>query len=78
MHAANAALAALMPHAEARVAPGVGHGWCSSRPQLHLAALRAWLEHTALPSELTAESASWRETTAGRRIIRATGRQPFG
>jgi pimeloyl-ACP methyl ester carboxylesterase len=75
MHAANAALAALMPHAEARVAPDVGHGWCAARPQLHVAALRAWFEHDALPGELTAETASWWSTRAGRRIsLAAEGR----
>lgn len=31
MHSANAAVPALMPNAEARVAPGVGHGWSNSR-----------------------------------------------
>jgi hypothetical protein len=33
-----------MPRAEARIVPGVGHGWIAGRPELHASVVRAWLE----------------------------------
>jgi pimeloyl-ACP methyl ester carboxylesterase len=51
----NAAQAALMPHAEARYAPGLGHGWLARRTDLHVAMVEAWLTGQALPAELPRE-----------------------
>jgi len=68
MHAANAALAAYMPQARARVVPGLGHGWIAARPDLHSGMVRAWLEDRPLPDELQPERADWHQTRAGRRI----------
>ena len=48
----NAAQAALMPHAEARFAPGLGHGWLARRTDLHVRMVEAWLTGQDLPSEL--------------------------
>jgi pimeloyl-ACP methyl ester carboxylesterase len=48
----NAAQAALMPHAEARYAPGLGHGWLARRADLHVAMVEAWLTGRDLPAEL--------------------------
>jgi len=53
----NAAQAALMPHAEARFAPGVGHGWLARRTGLHVRMVEAWLTGQELPSELPPEPA---------------------
>jgi pimeloyl-ACP methyl ester carboxylesterase len=68
MHAATAALAAYMPRARARVAPGLGHGWIATRPDLHSRMVRAWLEDQPLPDELQPERVDWEKTRAGRRI----------
>jgi pimeloyl-ACP methyl ester carboxylesterase len=68
MHAANAALAAYMPQARARVAPGLGHGWIATRPELHSRMVRACLEDQPLPEELQPERVDWEKTRAGRRI----------
>jgi pimeloyl-ACP methyl ester carboxylesterase len=51
----NAAQAALMPHAEARYAPGVGHGWLARKPDLHVRMVEAWLTGQELPAELLPE-----------------------
>jgi pimeloyl-ACP methyl ester carboxylesterase len=51
----NAAQAALMPNAEARFAPGVGHGWLARRTELHVRMVEAWLTGQELPAELPAE-----------------------
>jgi hypothetical protein len=56
----NAAQAALMPHAEARFAPGLGHGWLARRPDLHVRMVEAWLTEQELPAELPPEPA-WPE-----------------
>lgn len=53
----NAALAALMPRAEARYVPGMAHGWLARRLPLHLQMVRAWLTGGQLPAELQAEAA---------------------
>jgi pimeloyl-ACP methyl ester carboxylesterase len=52
---ANAALAALMPHAVARFAPGLPHGWLARDTALHVRMVEAWLTGAALPSELLPE-----------------------
>ena len=71
MHAANAALAAYMPHARAQVAPGLGHGWIATRPDLHSRMVRAWLQDQPLPDELQPERADWHKTRVGRQIAAA-------
>jgi hypothetical protein len=43
VRAANAALAALMPNAVARFAPGRGHGWLAVEPELHYRMVAAWI-----------------------------------
>jgi pimeloyl-ACP methyl ester carboxylesterase len=53
----NAAQAALMPRAEARFAPGVGHGWLARRTDLHVRMVEAWLTGQELPAELPVERA---------------------
>jgi pimeloyl-ACP methyl ester carboxylesterase len=53
----NAALAALMPQAEARFAPGLGHCWQRKDPDLHIRMVEAWASGQELPAELQPESA---------------------
>jgi pimeloyl-ACP methyl ester carboxylesterase len=55
---ANAALAAVMPHAEARYVPGLAHGWLARRRDLHVAVVEAWLTGGELPDELVPEVVS--------------------
>ncbi len=57
VRSSNAALAALMPHAEARFAPGLGHCWQHKDPELHIRMLEAWFTGQELPSELRPEPA---------------------
>jgi pimeloyl-ACP methyl ester carboxylesterase len=45
-------IAALMPNAEGRLAPNVGHGWNVEAPQLFNATLRAWVMGGRLPEGL--------------------------
>lgn len=52
---ANAALAALMPHAEARYAPGLAHGWIARDADLHARMVEAWLDGAPLPAGLGSE-----------------------
>ena len=52
---ANAALAALLPNAEARYAPGLPHGWLARRADLHVHMVEAWLTGAELPGELLPE-----------------------
>jgi pimeloyl-ACP methyl ester carboxylesterase len=59
IRAANAALAALMPHAEARFAPRRGHAWLAVDPELHVRMVQAWLSGQELPAELAAETTEW-------------------
>jgi len=51
----NAALATLMPQAEARFAPGLGHCWQRRAPDLHIRTVEAWVTEQELPSELRPE-----------------------
>jgi pimeloyl-ACP methyl ester carboxylesterase len=51
----NAAMAALMPNAAARFAPGVPHGWLARRMDLHVRMVEAWLAGADLPAELVPE-----------------------
>jgi hypothetical protein len=53
----NAALAALMPRAEARYAPGLGHCWQRKDPDLHIRMVEAWVTGQPLPSGLRPEPA---------------------
>lgn len=74
MHAANAALASLMPHAQARIVPGAGHGWLAPLPDLHARTVGAWIESGALPAEPHPETEGWTTTRPGRRILKAADR----
>ena len=59
IRAANAALAALMPRAEARFAPGRAHAWLAVDPELHVRMVQAWITGQQLPAELAAEITEW-------------------
>ncbi|WP_127573820.1 alpha/beta fold hydrolase [Georgenia faecalis] len=50
--AAVRTLPALLPRAEGRVAPGLGHGWNVEDPELFTATVRAWVRGTPLPAAL--------------------------
>jgi pimeloyl-ACP methyl ester carboxylesterase len=65
--ASNAGLAALMPHANARFVPGLGHAWFVWRRQLHIRMVEAWLTGQALPDELKPEAPS---STAVTEVLR--------
>ena len=67
---ANAALASLMPHAVARFAPGLAHGWLARAPELHVRMVEAWLTGRELPSELRPEAPS---PAAVERLLRELG-----
>jgi pimeloyl-ACP methyl ester carboxylesterase len=69
VHATNAALASLMPRAEARVAPGLGHGWLAVRGDLHRLAVRSWLSDAELPVGLAPEACDWSTTQPGRLLL---------
>lgn len=45
-------LSNLMPNAQGRLAPGLGHGWNVEAPDLFNAMLRAWLLDSPLPAQL--------------------------
>jgi pimeloyl-ACP methyl ester carboxylesterase len=49
----NRLLAKMMPNAQHRTAPGMGHGWMIEAPDLHVDMVRAWLLDKPLPSGLT-------------------------
>ena len=55
MHRSSRLLAERMPHAQARVMPGAGHGWAARHPEVHVAMIRAWIEGRPLPAELVPE-----------------------
>lgn len=46
-------IAALLPNAEGRLAPGCGHGWNVEAPDLFNAMLRASLANAPLPAGLS-------------------------
>jgi pimeloyl-ACP methyl ester carboxylesterase len=50
--ASNAYLAGAMPHAAARIVPGVHHGWIANDPALHCRMVEAWITGRPLPKEL--------------------------
>jgi pimeloyl-ACP methyl ester carboxylesterase len=66
----NAALASLMPHAVARFAPGLRHGWIARERELHVRMVEAWLTGRELPSELRPEPPS---PAAVERLLRELG-----
>jgi len=68
----NAAQAALMPHAVARFAPGLGHGWLARRMELHVRMVEAWLTGQELPAELALEPPS---PSAVERLLRELGEE---
>ena len=55
MRPGDAALAQLMPHAEAWYAPGLDHCWQRKAPDLHIRMVEAWFTGQELPSELRRE-----------------------
>lgn len=67
VRSSNAALAAVMPHAAARFAPGLGHGWMARSGDLHVRMVEAWLAGLELPGELVPEPSSPR---AEERLLR--------
>jgi pimeloyl-ACP methyl ester carboxylesterase len=62
----NAALAALMPDAEARYVPQLGHGWMNRIPDLHRRTVAAWITGSELPRELEPETTPWPSATVNR------------
>lgn len=66
----NAALAALMPDAVAYYVPGTGHGWLATKPELHIAMVRAWLTGDELPEGLAREHVEWPQQTVDRLLGR--------
>jgi pimeloyl-ACP methyl ester carboxylesterase len=57
----NAALANLMPNAEAKYVPQVGHGWVGQEPDLHQRMVQAWITGSNLSQEFKPETTSWPE-----------------
>lgn len=45
-------IAEIMPYAEGRIAPGLGHGWNVEASELFNTMVRAWVTSTPLPSRL--------------------------
>lgn len=43
---------AALARAQARIVPGVGHGWSGERPELFAQTIRAWVTDSPLPAEL--------------------------
>jgi pimeloyl-ACP methyl ester carboxylesterase len=48
------AIPKIMPNAQGRLAPGLGHGWNVEAPNLFNAMVRAWISSTPLPAGLQA------------------------
>ncbi|MBZ0302867.1 MAG: alpha/beta hydrolase [Anaerolineae bacterium] len=48
------AIPKIMPNAQGRLAPGVGHGWNVEAPHLFNMMVRAWIDGAPLPDELQA------------------------
>ncbi|MEX1294717.1 MAG: alpha/beta fold hydrolase [Candidatus Limnocylindrales bacterium] len=53
----NAALAEVLPRAQAWYVPGLGHCWQKADPDLHIRTVEAWVGGQELPSELRPEAA---------------------
>ena len=47
-------IASMMPNAQGRLAPGLGHGWNVENPDLFNAMVRAWITNRPLPYSLQA------------------------
>jgi pimeloyl-ACP methyl ester carboxylesterase len=47
-------IASMMPNAQGRLAPGLGHGWNIEDPDLFSAMVRAWITNAPLPYRLQA------------------------
>lgn len=69
----NAALAAVMPHAEARYYPGAGHGWLGVDLDTHVEMVEAWLAAQTLPSCLAPETTAWSKAEIDR-VLAASDR----
>ena len=52
-HKSNRMMCQIMPNAECRVVPGLGHSWLFQNPDLHLRMVYAWITDQELPTELT-------------------------
>lgn len=80
VRASNAALAALMPQAEARYVAGKGHGLLGEEPDLHMSMVQAWLTGQELPdlTERPAAPSPRRETRLDQspRSLRQPRRKP--
>lgn len=50
------AIASMMPNAQGRLAPGLGHGWNVEAPDLFTAMVRAWILGASLPAGLQVTS----------------------
>lgn len=72
VRASNAALAELMPNAQARYVPGHGHGWIGKAPELHVRMVDAWINELELPSELLPETTPWDRPSVSRLIDSTT------
>jgi pimeloyl-ACP methyl ester carboxylesterase len=70
VRASNAALAALMPNALARFAPGRGHGWLAVDPGLHHRMVETWIEGQEPPAELPTETTTWPRAKVARLVGR--------
>jgi pimeloyl-ACP methyl ester carboxylesterase len=66
----NAALANLMPNAEARYVPQVGHGWVGQELDLHQRMVEAWITGSNLPQEFELGTTSWPEERVTRLLNR--------
>lgn len=51
-HQSNRMLAKMMPRAQCRMAPNMGHGWLTEASELHCRMVCAWINDQSLPSEL--------------------------
>jgi pimeloyl-ACP methyl ester carboxylesterase len=51
-HQSNRMLAKMMPNAQCRMAPNMGHGWLTEASELHCRMVCAWINDQSLPSEL--------------------------
>jgi len=71
VRASNAALAHVLPAAEAWYMPGLGHGWVGRAPEVHRRMVEAWIIGSPLPEELKPETTPWPRATVDHLIGRA-------
>ena len=62
----NAALADLMPDADARYVPENGHAWMNRKPDLHRRMVVAWITDSELPAKLKVETSPWPRSKVAR------------